>query len=102
MGEDFYQIIKYLFEADAFVNLRRAQGLLAAAEEAEAPTLVNRAARFMREHRVRSSPRELRWILEKLRAEDEQHETRLSLVELSEEFVRDVTYFINHPEEGNT
>lgn len=101
-GDDFYAMIQHLFDVDAFVNLRRAQGLVAAAEEAGAPTLVNRAARFMQEYRVRATPHELRCVLEKLRSEEEQLKANLSLADLSEEFVRDVTYFINHPhEEGN-
>jgi len=57
----------------------------------------------MREQRVRATPHDLRCVLEKLRSEDEQHKVSLSRADLSEEFVRDVSYFINshHPEEGN-
>jgi transposase len=101
-GEDFYRMIQQLFEVDAFVNLRRAQGLVATAEESNAPALVNRAARFMCEYRVRATPHELRCVLEKLRSEAEQERSAGALADLSEEFVRDVGYFINHPqEEGN-
>lgn len=92
-GEDFYEMIRHLLELDAFVNLRRAQGLVSVAEQAAAPTLVNRAAHFMRENRVHNTPRELRFVLEKLQTQDE---TSRCLEELSEEFVRDVSYFINH------
>jgi transposase len=103
IGGDFHTLIRELLEVHAYLNLRRAQGLLAAAEAAEAPVLVNRAAGLMREQHVRGTPRELRWILEKLRTEDEQQAAARSLADLSQEFVRDVSYFINHNshEEGN-
>jgi transposase len=101
-GEDFYEMIKHLFDIDAFVNLRRAQGLVSVAEQADGPALVSRAARFMRENRVRVTPRKLRCVLEKLCSQDEQYQASLYLAELSEEFVRDISYFINHQQqEGN-
>lgn len=92
-GEDFYELIRHLLELDAFVNLRRAQGLVSVAEQAAAPALVSRAARFMRDNHVHTTPRDLRCVIEKLQTQDE---TSRQLDELSEEFVRDVSYFINH------
>jgi hypothetical protein len=99
IGPDFYQLIHHLFDVDAYVNFRRAQGLVTTAEEAHDPHLVNRAARFMREYRVRATPRDLRCLLEKLRIEDEHQQYSLSLSEVSHEFVRDITYFINNNQE---
>lgn len=99
IGSDFHQLIRHLFDVDAFVNLRRAQGLVKEAEEAHDPQLVNRASCFMRQYHVRATPRDLRLILEKLRIEEEQQQYALSLSDVSHEFARDITYFINnHPE----
>jgi transposase len=99
IGPDFHQLIRHLFDVDAFVNLRRAQGLVKEAEEAHDPQLVNRAAGFMHQYRVRATPRDLRSILEKLRIEDEHQHYALSLSDVSHEFVRDITYFINNNQE---
>lgn len=99
IGPDFHQLIRHLFDVDAFVNLRRAQGLVKEAEEAHNPQLVNRAAGFMHQYRVRATPRDLRSILEKLRIEEEHQQYNLSLSEVSHEFARDITYFINNHQE---
>lgn len=95
LGDDFHRLIRDLLDVHAFINLRRAQGLLSRAEEIHNPTLVNRAARFMLDQNVRATPHNLLCVVEKLRL-DEHHST---IPDLSHEFVRDITYFI-HNQEG--
>jgi Mu transposase, C-terminal domain/Helix-turn-helix domain len=92
IGEDLHQLVGELFEVNAFVNLRRAQGIVSLAEELRDSGLVNRAVCFMREHHIRPTPRDLRAVIEKLRAESQQ----MTLDELSNEYVRDISYFINN------
>jgi transposase len=95
-GEDFHQLIGDLLRAHAYLNLRRAQGLVAVAEGGYDPPVIARAARFIQQHRLRFSPRELRHLLEKLKAETAPQE---ALTQTSKEFVRDITYFINEREQ---
>jgi len=87
-----------LLQAHAYLNLRRAQGLVAVAEGGYDPPLITRATRFIQEHRLKLSPRDLRHLLEKLQTEES---TRRSLPcsEASGEFVRDITYFIKEQEQ---
>jgi transposase len=95
LGSDFHRLIRELLDVHAFINLRRAQGLLSRAEEIHNPTLVNRAARFMLDQNVRATPHNLLCVVEKLQLDDHQH----TIPELSHDFVRDITYFI-HNQEG--
>ena len=96
IGTDFQNLIHQLLELNAFVNVRRAQGLITTAEEAHDGDLVNRAARLMRDQHIRATPRDLRCLLEKLRIEDEHRQYSLTLANVSHEFVRDISYFINN------
>lgn len=92
LGSDFHQLIGDLLQAHAYLNLRRAQGLVAVAQDYDLP-LITRAARFMQQHRLRLSPRDLRHLLDKLQA-DQTSERPLPASDTSDEFVRDITYFI--------
>jgi hypothetical protein len=95
LGEDFHRLIRELLDVHAFINLRRAQGLLSRAEEIHNPALINRAARFMIDHNLRATPHNLLCVVEKLRLQEQQY----TLPELSHDFARDITYFI-HNQEG--
>ncbi|MFH0992703.1 MAG: IS21 family transposase [bacterium] len=99
IGSDFYTLIHNLLEAHAYLNLRRAQGLVSLALEGYDPQLMNRAARFMQLHRLRPTPRDLRHLLEKLQA-DESTQRSLPFSDASQEFVRDISYFIKEQEQG--
>lgn len=100
IGADFQYIIAQLFELHAHINLRRAQGLVTTAEEAHNPDLVNRAAGLMRQQHIKATPRDLRCLLEKLRVEDEHRQLDLALVNVSQEFVREMSYFIHSQQES--
>lgn len=102
LGADFQLLIRQLLEVDAFLNLRRAQGLITAAEETHDADLVNRAALVMREQHMRATPRDLRCLLEKLRIEDEHRHYTLARADVSHEFVRDISYFITHHQESHS
>jgi len=97
-GPDFHQLIRDLLQAHAYLNLRRAQGLVAVAEGGYNPHLITRAARFIQQHRLKLSPRDLRHLLDKLQA-DESSNRSLPCSEASGEFVRDITYFIKEQEQ---
>jgi hypothetical protein len=95
IGPCFHQMIQDLFAVHAFVNLRSAQGLVSVAERFPA-ALVEQAAHFMNEHRIKTSPRNLRQLLDRLYAQTHTP-APLPLSDATSEFVRDITYFINTP-----
>ena len=97
-GTDFHQIVRDLLEAHAYLNLRRAQGLVGVAEGGYDPHLISRAARFMLEHHLKPTPRDLRHLLEKLQSDESTHRL-LPFSDASREFVRDITYFIKEQEQ---
>ena len=88
----FHRIIRDLLEVHAFINLRRALGLVAIAEKEDA-SLVDRAAAFALEHHLNLHPRLFRELLGKLRLQAQASEP-LPLSEETLSFVRDITYFI--------
>lgn len=97
LGSDFHQIIHDLLQAHAYLNLRRAQGLVAVAQDYD-PRLIARAARFIQEHRLKLSPSDLRHLLDKLQA-DLSFERAMPVSDASSEFVRDISYFIKEQEQ---
>ena len=100
VGPVFYRLIEGLLNAHAFLNLRRAQGLVRIADGVKEPALVERAAILMENHGLKMTPQELRRVLAKLTAE----RSTPNLVPLSDatsEFVRDPAYFINNNSERN-
>jgi len=96
IGPHFHTMVKRLLEVHAFINLRSAMGLTAEAERSD-KSLVERASRLMSDHHIKATPRDLRLVMEKLRAEDLQRPLPLS--DASSEFLRDGTYFIHDQKE---
>jgi transposase len=93
IGPNFHQIVHGLLTLHAFINLRRAQGLLGVAEGAD-PNIVEIAARFINEHNMNVSHRELRQLVTKFSAQALEQQS-LPFSDDSREFVRDINYFIN-------
>lgn len=100
IGPRFYDLISGLLKAHAFINLRRAQGLLHVAESTPGPqAVVERAAAYIDDAGLKATPHELRRVLSRMAAES----TAPNLVPISEataEFIRDITYFINNTGES--
>ena len=92
----FYHLIRGLLELHAFINLRKAQGLIAIAEQAES-LLVDRAAAFILEHRLNVHPRVFRDLLAKLRLQEHANKP-LPVSQETLAFVQDVSYFIRTQE----
>jgi len=93
VGPCFHRIIDDLFAVHAFVNLRSAQGLVSFAERFPA-VVVEQAAHYMDEHGIKSSLRNFRLLLDRLQAQA-QTPALLPLSPDTNEFIRDITYFIN-------
>lgn len=99
VGPTFHQMIRELLEEHAFINLRRAQGLLAAAEEGRSPLAVECAVRALLAHGVKATPAVLRHVLTRLAAEETTRRT-LPLSPETQDFIRDASYFIHTGEEA--
>jgi Mu transposase, C-terminal domain len=94
IGPLFHRLIEDLLKAHAYINLRRAQGLLAIAEGA-CPSLVEHACRLIHDHGLIPTPHNFRHLLAKCGAEASTPNV-IPLSEATAEFVRDITYFVNN------
>jgi transposase len=94
IGPNFHSLVHELLTVHAFINLRRAQGLLRVAEETD-PLIVERAAHFIKEQRMNVTHRELRRLVTKLSGDIFEQQS-LPFSDDSREFVRDINYFINN------
>jgi transposase len=92
----FHSLIRSILEVHAFINLRKAQGLLSLAEQFD-HALIDQASAFAIEHRLSVSPKQFRLLLEKMRAQQTPSPT-ISISQESLEFVRDMSYFISSQE----
>ncbi len=98
VGPVFHRLIEDLLRAHAFLNLRRAQGLVRIADTVAEPTFVERAAILIEQHGLKLTPHQFRHLLAKLT----QEASTPNLVPLSsatQEFVRDPSYFLNNTHE---
>jgi transposase len=96
IGPHFHTLLRSLLEIHAFINLRKAQGLLALADQFDR-AIMETAAVFAIEHRLSMAPEQFKLLLEKLHAQ-ECETTAIPLSQQSLEFVRDISYFISTQE----
>ena len=99
IGPLFHRLIRDLLEVHAYLNLRRAQGLVAVAQEASSTHYVEQAARFIAENSLKATPRDLRHLLDRLVSQEAAERALPPLSDATREFVRDASYFI-HGEGG--
>ena len=92
----FHRLIRSLLEVHAFINLRKAQGLLSLAKQFD-NALMDQASAFAIEHSLSISPKQFRLLLEKIRAQQTLVPS-ISLSQQSLEFVRDMSYFTSSQE----
>lgn len=96
IGPHFYSMIESLLSIHAFINLRKAQGLLALADQFDRP-LIEKAASFTMELGLTVTPKLFRTLIEKLVDQEAQRST-VPISQESFEFVRDIEYFISRQE----
>jgi hypothetical protein len=87
-------MIEDLLRVHAYLNLRRAQGLVSIAEETHDAPLVESASNLIEQHMLTATPQHLRQLVAKLLAE-RSTPNLLPLSEATSEFVRDISYFIH-------
>ena len=90
----FGQVIKAVLEPHAFINMRKAQGLLAAAEDFT-PDLIEAAAQILLKQRLNLTPATLRTLLQKVQSE-KQNQPAIAISEKTERFIRSMDYFIQN------
>jgi predicted lipid carrier protein YhbT len=86
-------LIQSLLQQHAFLNMRRAQGLVALAEKYPRP-LVEQAAELTLNQQLSTYPKLFKRLIETLQ-NHQQHQSPIQLSQQSLEFVRDMDYFIH-------
>lgn len=94
IGPVFHRLVDGLLGVHAYLNLRRAQGLVSIAEKTHDAPLVESAAKLIEQHLLSATPEHLRQLVAKLMAE-RSTPNLLPLSEATSEFVRDISYFIH-------
>jgi hypothetical protein len=93
ISPQLHQLFRSILQINAFVNLRKVQGMLTLAEQ-YSPAIVEAAAAFANEHRLYPAPKQFAELLDKLQSQQASVATP-TISEQSLEFVRDITYFIS-------
>lgn len=93
IGPQFGTLIRSLLEQHAFLNMRRAQGLVALTEKYP-QTLVEQAAELALNQQLSTYPKLFKQLIETLQ-KNKQQQSPIHLSQQSLEFVRDMDYFIH-------
>ena len=93
IGPQFGTLIQSLLQQHAFLNMRRAQGLVALAEKYPRP-LVEQAAELALDQQLSTYPKLFKQLIETLKNNNQQ-QNPIHLSQQSLEFVRDMDYFIH-------
>jgi transposase len=89
----FGQLIRAVLEPHAFLNLRKAQGLLGAAQIYN-PKLIDQASKTALEQQLQMTPKLFKELIQKIKEkQNQQHMPALSQASL--EFVRQADYFVH-------
>ncbi|MFZ5534574.1 MAG: IS21 family transposase [Patescibacteria group bacterium] len=91
IGPQFGTLIRSLLEQHAFLNMRRAQGLVALAEK-YSPPLVEQAAELALKQQLSTHPKLFKRLIEIIQNHNQQQRP-VQLSQESLEFVRDMDYF---------
>ena len=93
IGPQFGALIRSLLQQHAFLNMRRAQGLVALAEKYP-PSLVEQAAELALNQQLSTHPKLFKRLIETIQ-NHQQQQSPIQLSQQSLEFVRDMDYFIH-------
>jgi len=96
IGPNFEQLIRNTLKPHAFLNMRKAQGLLKLTEKFD-HNLVEQAVKIALEQHLSVNHKVFRQLPEKLQ---HQHQDELPISQQSLQFIRDMDYFIHQPQEG--
>ena len=90
----FGQLVKRILEPHAFINLRKAQGLVALADKFE-PDLIELAAQMALDKCLTVTPKSFKKLLQKLQSEN-QNKDQITISEQTSQFVRTMDYFVRN------
>ena len=91
------ELIEKLLTPHAFINLRRAQGIISVAKNYSS-NIVHQAAVIALRELTSYHPKEFKSIIIKLLSEEEQIVSEMHISEMTQQFVRPMNYFINNNE----
>jgi transposase len=91
IGPNFCAVIRSILKVHAFINLRKAQGVLALAERFDA-ALIDKASAFVLDHHESVTPQSFKTLLEKM-YHHQNATVAIPVSQASMEFVRDMSYF---------
>ncbi len=94
VGPLFQKLIRRTLQPHAFINLRKAQGLIALIDKWH-HSLIEKAAAYALEHNMRVTPKNFKQLLQYLVDQKEQSQLTLPRSEQTMEFVRDMEYFMH-------
>jgi len=94
VGPLFQTLIRRMLEPHAFINLRKAQGLIALIDKWD-HALIEKAAAYALEQNSRVSPKNFKQLLQYFIDQNEQSQLTLPMSEQTMEFVRDMEYFMH-------
>jgi len=93
IGANFQQLIRKTLKPHAFVNLRKAQGIVRLAQQYN-PLLIEQAATFALQQNIAVTPKNFVRLLNTLIHQD-QGQPQLPISDQTKEFIRDIDYFFN-------
>lgn len=94
VGPLFEKLIRQTLKPHAFINLRRAQGLIALIDKWD-HALIEQAAAYALQQNIRVTPKIFKQLLQRFVDQDEHSQLTLPMSEHTREFVRDMEYFMH-------
>jgi transposase len=95
VGPLFQQLVRRTLQPHAFLNLRKAQGLIGMMDKWD-HALIEKAAAYSLEHTIRVTPKNFKQLLHAFVEQQEQAQMSLPMSPQTTEFVRDMAYFIHN------
>ena len=93
VGDNFEKLIRSVLKPHAFLNLRKAQGLVSLTDKYDSKLIEQTAAIFLNQH-LTINYRLFKKMIEKIKSNKQQSAIQLSQQSL--QFVREMDYFIHH------
>jgi hypothetical protein len=94
VGYFFQKLIRRTLEPHAFMNLRKAQGLVSLIDNWE-HSLIEKAAAYALEKNINVTPKNFKQLLQQIVDQNEQAQLSLPMSEQTMKFIRDIDYYIH-------
>ena len=94
VGPAFQKLIRKTLQPHAFINLRKAQGLIALMEKWDS-SLIEKAATYALDQNIQVNPKNFKQLLQNFVEQNQQEQLALPMSEQTMEFVRTMGYFMH-------